>query len=294
MKKFFKEPLVQFIVAGAVLFLITHYFSQNQTGNTSAYEITVNDETLMQYLQSQAKSFGTEGVRQYFTNLPDHEKKTLTDDFIRDEALFREALALGLDDNDEVIRRRLIQKMEYIAQGFYNELPELNEADLTVYFQQHQESYRIAASVSFTHVFFSAKKHGGAKACLKLAKQQLAKLNKNQVPFEDASRFGDRFIYSRNYIERTRDFISSHFGEDFQQVVSKLRAGDKWQGPLHSDYGIHLVLLKKTTPSRLPKLSEVAHAVLSDAQRDQRQAMKRDAITELVNKYTIRGISDSP
>ncbi len=287
MKRLFKEPLVQFVVAGAVLFLITHYFSQNQTGNTSAYEITVNDETLMQYLQSQTKSFGTGGLRQYFSDLPNHEKKILTDDFIRDEALFREAISLGLDDNDEVIRRRLIQKMEYIAQGFYNELPGLGEADLTAYFQQHKETYRIAASVSFTHVFFSAKKHGGAEACVEPAKQQLVKLNKNQVPFEDASLFGDRYIYSRNYIDRTRDFISSHFGEDFQQVLFKLRAGNKWQGPFQSDYGAHLVLLKKKTPSRLPELSEVAQMVLSDVQRDQQLAMKREAITALVNKYTI-------
>ncbi|MCP4750149.1 MAG: peptidyl-prolyl cis-trans isomerase [Proteobacteria bacterium] len=283
---------MQFIALGAALFLSSHYFSLDQTVRTSAYEIAVSDATLMRYAKTRTKRYSSDDAGRTFNDLPDHQKKALRDGFIRDEVLYREALALGLNDNDAVIRRRLIQKMEFIAQGFKAELPKLDETDLADYLQRHHEKYRVEAAASFTHVFIPAKKRED-EAVLKRAHRELLKLNRLKVPFEDAGRFGHRFIYNRNYIERTKEFVRSHFGGGFQQALFSLRSGSKWQGPLQSDYGYHLVLLKKTTPTRLPKLKEVSRAVLADARRDQLEFMKKEAIAALVNKYTIRETIDN-
>jgi len=291
MKTLIKEPLVQFVIAGAVLFLVIHYFPLNQTGGQSAYDITVNDDTLMQYAQTQAKRFNADSAGQYIKSLSDEEKEHLSGEFVRDEVLYREALALGLDKNDVVIRRRLIQKMKYVAQGFYNDQLEPDESDLETYLQQNHEKYRIAAAASFTHVFFSGKKHGD-KALLR-ARQELVKLNGSKVPFEQAGRFGDRYLYNLNYIDRTEELVGSHFGAGFQEALFYLNPGNHWQGPLRSDYGYHLIYLKQKTPSRLPKLHEVAHVVLPDAKRDLLNSREREAVLALENKYTILKTADN-
>jgi len=286
----FKEPLVQFLAIGLVLFGGEGVLNADNYAD-SHYKILVDDKVLTQFLQQQAKKFKPEQAIQALAAMDNSELKTLTDDYVRGEVLYREALALDLDRNDPIIRRRLIQKMDYLAQGFYDEIEPLTENDLTLFYEAHKEDYRKPASATFTHIFLSNDKRESAQSKVE-AESLLAVINNSRVPFDKAGRHGERFLYNRNYVNRDSQEIASHFGQLFEQKLFDLRPAlpmtdAQWQGPLSSNYGWHLVLLTKKVKSFVPALAEISGVVLADAQRQQQGERKRLAVDALRAKYQI-------
>ena len=289
-RRLFKEPLVQFLAIGLVLFGGERVLNADSYAD-SHYKILVDDKVLIQFLQQQAKKFKPEQAIQALAAMDNSELKTLTDDYVRGEVLYREALALDLDRNDPIIRRRLMQKMDYLAQGFYDEIEPLTENDLTSFYEAHKEDYRQPASATFTHVFLSNDKRESAQSKAE-AESLLAVINNRRVPFEKAGRYGERFLYNRNYVNRDSQEIASHFGQLFEQKLFDLRPAlpmtdAQWQGPLSSNYGWHLVLLTKKVESFVPVLAEISGVVLADAQRQQQSERKRLAVDALRAKYQI-------
>lgn len=289
-RRLFKEPLVQFLAIGLVLFGGERVLNANSYAD-SHYKILVDDKVLIQFLQQQAKKFKPEQAIQALAAMDNSELKTLTDDYVRGEVLYREALALDLDRNDPIIRRRLMQKMDYLAQGFYDEIEPLTENDLTSFYEAHKEDYRQPASATFTHVFLSNDKRESAQSKAE-AESLLTVINNRRVPFEKAGRYGERFLYNRNYVNRDSQEIASHFGQLFEQKLFDLRPAlpmtdAQWQGPLSSNYGWHLVLLTKKVESFVPVLAEISGVVLADAQRQQQSERKRLAVDALLAKYQI-------
>lgn len=289
-RRLFKEPLVQFLAIGLVLFGGERALNADSYAD-SHYKILVDDKVLIQFLQQQAKKFKPEQAIQALAAMDNSELKTLTDDYVRGEVLYREALALDLDRNDPIIRRRLMQKMDYLAQGFYDEIEPLTENDLTSFYEAHKEDYRQPASATFTHVFLSNDKRESAQSKAE-AESLLTVINNRRVPFEKAGRYGERFLYNRNYVNRDSQEIASHFGQLFEQKLFDLRPAlpmtdAQWQGPLSSNYGWHLVLLTKKVESFVPVLAEISGVVLADAQRQQQSERKRLAVDALLAKYQI-------
>jgi peptidyl-prolyl cis-trans isomerase C len=250
------------------------------------YHIEVDEAVLLQFMQLRAKTFKPEEAQQALNALSAEDRQRLVDDYAREEALFRDAMELNLDKNDQIIRRRLIQKMDYLAQGFYDEATPLTEDDLRNYYDEHREEYKKLASATFTHVFVSSERHGAEQAQV-IATELQQTLNAETVPFENAPRYGERFLYNRNYVNRDDDEIGSHFGDEFEQQLFAFQISDQWQGPVQSTYGWHLVLLVKNTPAYIPPLEEIAANVFADAQREQQQQVKREAIDKLMAKYRI-------
>ena len=285
--RIFKEPLVQFLVIGLGLFALIAVLSPDQLSTQNPLEIRVNDDNLTEYLQFQRKSFDPVKAAGILQALSPRERQTLTSNYVRDEALFREALALGLNENDEIIRRRLIQKMEYIAQGFYDDLEPINEAQLQSYFRKNKDQYQIDAAITFTHVFLPVANSADDLQTRRQTEALLIELNAGPVPFERAGQYGKRFLYNLNYVERTPQYIASHFGDPFERSLFLLDVRPQWQGPVRSEFGFHLVLITEKTAIRVPELSEVAPMVLADAQREQQTAQKAEAINALLAKYTV-------
>ena len=285
MKKILREPLFQFLLIALLLLGGERLINADDYANQQ-YHIVVDDQVLVQFMQLQAKTFKPEEAMAALKVLSAEDRQRLVADYARNEALFREAMALNLNKNDQIIRRRLIQKMDYLAQGFYDELKPLTEADLQAYYLEHQQNYKNPASATFTHVFISSEKRSVAEASA-MAEVLQKKLNAEQVPFENAPRHGERFLYNRKYVNRDDDEIGSHFGDDFRQQLFAYKINEQWQGPLQSNYGWHLVLLVKNTPSYIPDFMEVASTVFADAQREQQQEVKRLAIDGLIAKYNI-------
>ena len=277
------EPLLRFCVLGGCLYALLQAFASPFSARTTHIDVTA--EVLADYLQYQNKRFSRQEATQSLAQLTLAQQEQLIRDFVRDEALYREALGLGLDRNDEILRRRLIQKIEYVALGFSPTMGSISEAQLKDFYQQHKEDYRLAATVSFTHVFFNKTSNDGnpqAKAA-----QQLEWLNQHRVSFENAGQFGQRYLYHRNYVDRSDDYIRSHFGLAFQQALFQLSPSTSWQGPIASKQGWHLVLIKRASISYIPALSEVASEVLADAQRLQQQQAQAQAVESIVSKYTV-------
>ena len=283
--KIIREPLFQFLLIAFALLLAEHLINGSSQIDDQ-YHIRVDDQVLVQYLQLRAKTFDQVEAVRVLNAMSAEGRQQLVDDYIREEVLFREALALNLDNNDQLVRRRLVQKMEYVAQGFYDDIPVPAEADLRAFYQQNLERYRKAPEITFTHVFIAAKEDEIADtkaAAVKLLDQ----LNRGRVPFENAPRYGARFLFNRNYVNREASEITSHFGETFQRQLFSLQVTDSWQGPLLSNYGWHLVLIKRSAPSYIPNFEQLSATVLADVQRNQHQARLRKAINQLIAQYKI-------
>ncbi len=287
MRRLLKEPLAHFLAAGLGLFLLFEIINTDG-GTFNPRVIEVDRDTLLTFLQYRSRSFEPELAVNRLDSLPPAELEQLIVDYIREEVLHREALALGMDQNDYIIRRRLVQSIEYISTGFSSATVKLSDNDIEAYYAKNRDRYRIAPNVTYTHVFFGSEYHGREQA-LAMANEKLEQLNARQAGFNEASRHGDRFLYALNYVEREPGFVTSHFGPQMAQAIFDLETDEStWQGPLESPYGFHLVLLVRKTPQRYPELAEVLDKVRYDAERDAVDRQKENAIQAIVDTYEVR------
>ena len=287
MSRFLKEPLVHFLALGLGLFFLFDWV----TGDDDAYDskvINVDRGALLTFVQYRSRAFEPKIAAARLDDMSEAELEALIGDYVREEALHREALRLGMDKNDYIIKRRMIQSIEFITGGFVTADVKVSDDDLAAYYEVNRDSYYIEPFVTFTHVFFSKDRHGRVQA-LALASAELADLNANQVPFAEASRHGERFLYALNYVEREARFVASHFGVTMAESVFALEPSDSaWQGPFESPYGVHLVLLTRKAEGRYPELAEVKASVRYDAERDAINAEKDAAIQAIVDTYEVR------
>jgi hypothetical protein len=286
LKSLLKEPLAHFLAAGLGLFALFGIVNRDE-GTDDAKVIIVDEGALLTFVQYRIKAFNPELARNKLDSLSDEELATLIDDFVREEVLHREALALGLGEDDYVIRRRLVQKLEFITEGFAEASVVPDETSLQRYFDAHKSDYYVEPFVTFTHVFFETEDRPRAEAWVK-AKGKLAELNRRSTPFSDAPKHGDRFLYHVNYVERTPEYIASHFGAPMAKAVFELEPNDlAWRGPFDSPYGVHLVLLITNEPGREPSLAEIEERVREDWRRSRVREEAEAAIEDIVDAYDV-------
>lgn len=287
MRKLIREPLVHFLVIGLGLFVLYDFVAPESTSLDSK-TIVVDRDALLTFVQFRSKAFNPEVAASRLDALNEQELKLLVDDFVREEALHREALALGMDQNDYVIKQRLIQSIQFITNGFVTAAVDVSDEDVAAYYEARKDDYYIDPYVTFTHAFFSSDRHGAGEA-RKLAEAALAQLNENRVPFSESMRHGDRFLYNVNYVERTEDFIGSHFGRSMAREIFELETNDEtWQGPFESAYGYHVVMLTKRTEGSYPPLAEITESVRDDALRIAINEQNELAVQAIVDTYDVR------
>jgi hypothetical protein len=287
MKKLLKEPLLHFLLLGAGLFVLFDFVASED----AAYDenvIVVDRNTLLTFVQFRARAFEPGAAAAYLDKLQGDDLERLINDYVREEALHRQAVALGVDENDYVIKRRMIQSIEFITNGFVTAALNLDDEAIEAYFESNIEDYYIAPYVTYTHVFFE-KDERGADAALALAEAKLAELNAVKVAFAEAPGHGDRFPYFLNYVERDPEFVASHFGPRMAEEIFALEPdAASWRGPLESPYGYHLVLLTRKVEGRYPDLEEVRERVRSDAEQAEIDTMQDKAIQAIVDTYEVR------
>ena len=282
-----KEPLLHFIAAGVAVFLLFEAVSPEGTGLGDKV-IVVDREALLTHIQYRTRTFEPRVAADRLDALSAEEFERTVREYVREEALHREAKAMGMDANDYIIKRRLIQKVEFLAQGFADAGIDVDEDDLDQFLETNRDDYFIEPQVTFTHVFFNAERRGreGAYAA---AEEALVKLNAARVPFAEAGRHGDRFVYHLNYVERPADLVASHFGPELTKGVFSAPVGDGvWRGPYASEYGVHLVLVSRSEPGRYPELAEVRPRVLDDVRRTRARERLDAAIDEIIAGYEVR------
>jgi len=242
--------------------------------------IRVSRADLLAFVQSRTGQPDAARTEHDFDALSGAARRDWIDRFVREEALVREARALGLDRDDELIRRHLVRKMEFLTVAALEDALEPDRDALATYHRQHAESWRVPATLTFTHVF--ARERTRAEALLE-------RLRKDAVAPADALALGDRFLYDRHYVDRTFDEVRSHFGEPFAEALSQASPapGVDWLGPLRSQHGWHLVALERREAGRLPELDEVEGRVREDLLRMRREAAIDAALAEIVDRYRV-------
>ena len=287
MKRFLKEPLLHFLAAGLGLFVLFGVVNQDDS-NEDPNLIVVDRDALLTFTQYRIKAFNPALAQKKLDSLSGDELKHFVDDYVREEVLHREAVQLGLGDDDYVIKRRLIQKLEFITEGFAEAGTQLDQAALQRYFDANKADYYVEPFVTFTHVFFETEDRPREDAHA-AAQKKLRELNRDGVPFSDAPQHGDRFLYHVNYVERTPDYIASHFGLPMAKALFELEPNEfVWRGPFDSPYGVHLVLLTTSEPGRDPELAELEGRVREDATRARIREETDAAITDIVDSYEVR------
>lgn len=241
----------------------------------------VDRAALLQYLQYQAQAFEPDTFAARLDAMSPAERQQLVDDYVREEALYREALALGLAEGDYVMRRRLVQKMEFLLGSGPDIEPD--DAMLRQYLADHAAVYAVAPSWTFTHVFVDPALHADAE---RTAGSLLARLRREKAGFNDAPAHSDRFPFLQNYVERTADYITEQFGASFTAALAGLPQGT-WQGPLRSEHGWHLVLVTGHAPARQPAFEEIRERVRDDLRRDRARGLQEQAIRALVDDYQV-------
>ena len=270
MLRLLKDPLVHFLLLGGLIFLL--YVWRGESDDTDPFRIVIGDEEVQSMWQAVAILHGHPPTRE--------EMWDMLEPNIKEEILYREALALGLDENDPQVRARLAEKMLFLTQDIA-EPAAPTETELTAFFDADREQFRQPATISFEHVFFSPSRRGSQlQADAEAALRQLR---------EDGISYivGDDLLLEARYERAEFGAISRAFGDQFADVVFFVQPDGVWQGPLRSDYGLHLVRVSELIESYLPGLDEV-HAEVTTAFMAQRRNEANEAeYRKIRDRYEI-------
>ncbi len=291
MLRLLRQPLLHFLVIGAVLFVINGNQSHPSSNASSLATdnqgpIVVDRAGLLDYMQYQAKAFATDVFNQRLDTMSEAERQTLIADYVREQALYREALRLKLEKGDYIIKQRLVQKVEFLIENTAADTINASEVELNSFYQQRLSDYKVDPVYSFTHIFFDAEQ-GGLDSARARAERLLPKLAGKK--FTDASQFGDRFPFLQNYIERTRDFVINNFSASFVEALdSSAPSTTRWYGPFASRYGYHLVMLTQRTPETTPPLEQIRARVLDDFRYEALARKRQAAETAVIAGYDVQ------
>ena len=271
--KIIREPLFHFLLLGAAIFAVYGLGTRHKTDKPG--EIVVTQGTL--------ENLVTGFTRTWQRPPTEEELQGLVRDYIREEAAYREALALGLDRDDMIVRRRLRQKLEFLSDELATRM-QPSDADLQSFLQAHKEMFQTEPLLSFRQIYFNPQLHGeNLRRDVARALDHLRTLGSHKSE-TDA---GDPFLLQQNFDDVSPAELKNTFGEKFASAISALPVGS-WQGPIDSGYGAHLVYVAKYTPGRLPELAEVREQV----RRDYFDARRREATDKfynaLLSRYNVR------
>jgi peptidyl-prolyl cis-trans isomerase C len=269
-----REPLLHFLLAGAVLFGLGTLFDRASNASANETRIQVSAAEIQQLRELWTRQWG---------HAPDSSQmKNLIDEHVREEILYREALASGLDKDDTIIRRRLVEKMEFLSQELAADEP--SESDLQAYFQRNREKFQVPARISFAHIYFSPARRG--MAAEGDAGRALAALKSGKISLARFSSLGDPFMLQNEYPLQSEQQIKELFGQEFARKLFECDAG-AWAGAVRSGYGFHLVHIEQKVPARLPELAEVRSQVLTDFKNQRLQAASEAFYARLRKRYRV-------
>ena len=266
-KIFLREPLLHFLILGLLLFAL---FAWVNRGAMYAPDEIVIDDSLLQSMQKQFESTWQRQPSQ-------EELRGLIDNWTRDEILFREGLALGLDRDDVVIRRRVVQKMDFITDSMTAVQPD--EAALQAWLDANPEKYRIQPVYTFKQIYFDPGRHDADL-------QQIMAAALDELELGDRIVKGDSSLLPASLDDASESLIARTYGSEFAKGLSSLSV-DEWVGPVRSGFGFHLVYISNAEPGRRATLDEVRQAVGNDLSNDQSKKTKDAMYQVLRDRYTV-------
>lgn len=274
-KRWLREPLLHFLLIGIAGFAVYSYMHRGRGGFESSRQITLSVDELRQ--------INTVFESQWHRQPTAAEFQAMVEDKVREEVLYREALAMGLDKDDTIVKRRMAQKMQFLAEDVAA-AHEPTTAELKAWFDNNSNKFALPSRYSFRHLYFSPDKRGknaqddAAKALSKIAGQP-----------EDSKRaisLADPFMFQDYYGDRTPEALAKEFGPQFAVAFEKVKPGS-WQGPIESGYGWHLVFVDTVIPGRIPALEEIESDVKTAWLGEQKATAWQKAYAEMRAKYVL-------
>ena len=268
--RWWREPLLHFLAIGALLFLVFNW----RGGSTGSNRIVITP--------GQLEAISATFARTWQRPPNDAELKALVDDYVRDEIATREAMALGLDQDDIAIRRRLRMKFEYAAGDLADATPP-NDADLQKWLETHSAAFRADAVVSFRHVYLNADRRGSRVEAE--ARRLLEKLRAAGAP-APLDGLGDPFMLPADVTLNSRTDIARQYGSGFAESLLQLEPG-RWEGPVRSGLGLHLVVVTERQEGHLPTLAEARPQVEREFLAERRKRELDALYNRLRANYTV-------
>jgi hypothetical protein len=270
-----REPLFHFLLAGVALFVLFSAVNSGQAGSGSSdSEIVVSEGRIHSITQKFMKVWQRPPTSQ--------ELDGLIQSYIREEVLYREALSMGLDVGDEIVRRRMAQKLRFISEDIMS-LQEPTDAELRSYFESHVEEFRRETRVSFQHVYLNSDKRG--ESTWSDAECLLEKL-KDFSEVRDYAGLGDPSMLSTEFAATTEREIAGLFGEEFTTSLLS-QTTKKWSGPIESAYGLHLVFVSDRVDGEIPPFDEVRDIVARELELVNKEEGRRQLYEALLKNYTV-------
>ena len=270
MRRLLREPLVHFLLGGALLFALYAAVADDPVDTPDRIVI---DEV-------RVANLATTFQRTWLRPPTRVELDGLVREFVDEEILYREGLALGLDRDDAVIRRRMRQKMEFLSTDLAGQ-EVAGDAELASFLSSNRERFEKPAKLSFRHVFVNPD--AGSKPARHRADELLAML---RAGGPEASVEGDRTLLPETMLDASERDVASLFGAGFAGDVLAL-ADDGWSGPVASSFGLHLVRVDERVPARLPELAEIRREVRREYDAVQRAEANRRFLQRLRDRYEV-------
>ncbi len=267
-----REPLTHFFLLGAGIFLLAALVGESDQNQPD--QIVVSAGQVDRLVETWQRTWQRPPTQA--------ELEGLVEDHIREEILYREAIAMGLDRDDTIIRRRLRQKMEFLPHDLVEQVEPTAE-ELRTYLHENADAFQVEARVSFQQIYLSLERRGthAEKDALDL----LSKLRDHTGPVGPAD-FGDPILLPHDLELQSESEVARLFGQEFASRLIQFEPRG-WSGPVSSGYGLHLVRVRERLPSRMPELSEVREAVERDLQFMRRQELDDQFFRTLKERYTI-------
>lgn len=272
MTRWLKEPLLHFLLIGAGLFML--YAWQTDDDALRPDQIVFTEAHIDRLINLWERKWQRLPTQQ--------ELQGLIEQQVREEVLYREALAMGLDKDDMVVRRRMSQKMEFISNDLAS-LAEPDDTQLQTYLDENPEKFSIPGRISYSQVYLNVSNRGDQVYAD--AQVLLDELSSSSVD-EDFTMAGDSFMAGYHFNDETDFGVSRIFGKAFAQQIFELPVGE-WTGPVESGYGLHLVRIDSRTASRAPSLEQVRDKVRIEWVAQQQRQTNDLLYSELRKRYEI-------
>ncbi len=274
LRRIIKSPLIYFFVLGFVVFGLHSYLNRTIQDDKDPFTVEVTSADIEWIRSSWEARMKRQPVQ--------HELQGLINRYIRDEILFREAMAMDLDDRDLVIQRRLVQKLTFVFEDLA-ETMEPKDDELKNYMHENQEKYRIPEMMSFTQVYFNPSKR---KNVMEEAKTVLARLKQAERAPEEAVSLGDAIMIDASFRQKSPDEVARVLGKEFTDELFSIDEKG-WQGPVRSTFGLHLVYISDRIASRMPEFENIRKNVQYDFMYDRKKEVIDSAYKALKSRYTI-------
>jgi hypothetical protein len=270
--KLLRDPLLHFVIAGVVLFGGYELINRGEMNPPATDPVHIGEGDIRWLKDTFAN--------QWQRPPNEDELRGLVASFLEEELFAREAKALGLDQNDTIVRRRLAQKLEFLI-GDTSRIVEPADAELRRFYDANAERFGVEARVSFTQLFFNPEKRQHAEADARAALVSISGTNA-----EDAAAMGDPILLENEFHEVDEQTVAKMFGADFARAIFLLKPGS-WAGPVKSGYGVHLVRVTNLSPATVLSFEEVRPKVLEEWRHQQQTQAKAVYLSKLREKYGV-------